>query len=75
MFDALFQALFSYRPVVFQQGEFRFDLTGASFLAADPQGDHDRHAHDLTAAGAARPRIICPVIHVTGFGSPVSRAS
>src|SRR6186713_2097876 len=34
MFDALFQALFSYRPVVFQQGEFRFDLTGASFFAA-----------------------------------------
>ena len=34
MFDALFQALFSYRPVVFQQGEFRFDLTGASLFAA-----------------------------------------
>src|ERR1041384_507720 len=34
MFDALFQALFSYRPVVFQQGEFRFDLTGASMFAA-----------------------------------------
>src|SRR6188508_415035 len=34
MFDALFQALFTYRPVVFQQGEFRFDLTGASFFAA-----------------------------------------
>jgi len=33
MFDALFQALFSYRPVVFQQGEFRFDLSGASFFA------------------------------------------
>jgi uncharacterized membrane protein len=34
MFDTLFQALFSYRPVVFQQGEFRFDLTGASLFAA-----------------------------------------
>src|SRR6187397_2329191 len=34
MFDALFQALFNYRPVVFQQGEFRFDLTGASLFAA-----------------------------------------
>jgi uncharacterized membrane protein len=34
MFDALFQALFTYRPVVFQQGEFRFDLTGASLFAA-----------------------------------------
>ena len=44
MFDALFQALFSYRPVVFQQGEFRFDLTGASFFAA---------AVALAAAGLA----------------------
>ena len=34
MFDALFQALFSYRPVVFQQGEFRFDVTSASLVAA-----------------------------------------
>jgi hypothetical protein len=34
MFEALFQALFSYRPVVFQQGEFRFDLSGASVFAA-----------------------------------------
>ena len=25
--EKLFQALFSYRPVVFQQGEFRFDVT------------------------------------------------
>jgi uncharacterized membrane protein len=34
MFDTLFQALFSYRPVVFQQGEFRFDVTTASLVAA-----------------------------------------
>ena len=34
MFEKLFQALFSYRPVVFQQGDFRFDLTTASFVAA-----------------------------------------
>ncbi|HEY6506914.1 MAG TPA: vWA domain-containing protein, partial [Vicinamibacterales bacterium] len=34
MFDALFQALFSYRPVVFQQGEFRFDASSASLVAA-----------------------------------------
>jgi len=33
VFDAIFQALFSYRPVVFQQGEFRFDVTTASFIA------------------------------------------
>ena len=34
MFERLFQALFSYRPVVFQQGDFRFDITTASFVAA-----------------------------------------
>ena len=34
MFDALFEALFSYRPVVFREGDFRFDVTAASFVAA-----------------------------------------
>jgi len=34
VFEKVFQALFSYRPVVFQQGDFRFDLTTASFVAA-----------------------------------------
>ena len=35
MLDAVFQALFSYRPVVFQQGELRFDAgTGALVAAA-----------------------------------------
>src|SRR5688572_32408987 len=34
MFERVFQALFSYRPVVFQEGEFRFDVTTASLVAA-----------------------------------------
>ena len=34
MFETIFQALFTYRPVVFQQGEFRFDVTTASLTAA-----------------------------------------
>ena len=34
MVDAIFQALFSYRPVVFQQGELRFDIGTGSFVAA-----------------------------------------
>jgi uncharacterized membrane protein len=34
LFDQLFQALFTYRPVVFQQGEFRFDVSTASMVAA-----------------------------------------
>ena len=34
MFDAIFQALFSYRPIVFQQGEFRVDISAWSLVAA-----------------------------------------
>ena len=34
MFDRIFQALFSYSPFVFSQGEFRFDLTLGSLIAA-----------------------------------------
>jgi uncharacterized membrane protein len=34
VFETLFQALFTYRPVVFQQGEFRLDVTSASLTAA-----------------------------------------
>jgi uncharacterized membrane protein len=34
VFDAIFQTLFSYRPIVFQQGEFRFDISTGSLVAA-----------------------------------------
>jgi uncharacterized membrane protein len=34
MFDRVFQALFSYRPVVFQEGDFRFDVSTSSLVAA-----------------------------------------
>ncbi len=34
MFDGLFQALFSHRLVVFQQGEFRFDISTGTLVAA-----------------------------------------
>ena len=33
MFETLFEALFSYRPVVFQQGEFHFNPTAGSSVA------------------------------------------
>lgn len=33
MLDSLFRFLFEYRPVVFQQGEFRFAPTSGSYLA------------------------------------------
>lgn len=34
MFDAIFRLLFHYRPVVFQQGDFRFAPTTGSYVAA-----------------------------------------
>jgi uncharacterized membrane protein len=34
VFDSIFQALFSYRPIVFQQGEFRFDVGTGALVAA-----------------------------------------
>ena len=33
MLESLFRLLFEYRPVVFQQGEFRFAPTGGSYVA------------------------------------------
>ena len=33
MLESLFRFLFEYRPVVFQQGEFRFAPTTGSYLA------------------------------------------
>jgi len=34
VFDAIFRLLFNYRPVVFQQGDFRFAPTAGSYVAA-----------------------------------------
>src|SRR5688572_1060831 len=33
MFERVFQALFSYQPVVFREGDFRFNVTPASLAA------------------------------------------
>jgi uncharacterized membrane protein len=33
MFESLFEALFSHRPIVFEQGDFRFDVTTSSLVA------------------------------------------
>ena len=38
MFDAIFQFLFTHRPVIFQQGELRFDLSTGSMVAATLAG-------------------------------------
>ena len=34
MFEATFQALFSYRPIIFEQGDFRLDPSVGSYVAA-----------------------------------------
>jgi uncharacterized membrane protein len=34
VFESVFQALFTYRPVVFQQGDFRFNVSTGSLVAA-----------------------------------------
>jgi uncharacterized membrane protein len=34
VFERIFQAFFSYRPVVFQQGDFRFDFATSAFVVA-----------------------------------------
>jgi hypothetical protein len=34
VFESLFRFLFEYRPVIFQQGEFRFGPTTGSYVAA-----------------------------------------
>ena len=34
MLDAIFRLLFNYRPVVFQQGEFRLAPSTGSYIAA-----------------------------------------
>jgi uncharacterized membrane protein len=34
LFDSLFQLLFSYRPIIFEQGEFRLVPTAGSYVAA-----------------------------------------
>jgi uncharacterized membrane protein len=34
LFERIFQAFFSYRPVVFQQGDFRFDFATSAFVVA-----------------------------------------
>ena len=34
MFETVFQALFTYRPVVFEQGAFRFDPSAGAYIAA-----------------------------------------
>ena len=73
MFDALFEALFSYRPVVFREGDFRFDVTAASFFAALVVGVvvaaaifTYRRVH--VGDGRVRDRVILTALRVAALG-------
>ena len=73
MFDALFEALFSYRPIVFREGDFRFDVTTASFVAAVLVGVVVAAAiftyrRVQVADGRVRDRVILTALRVAALG-------
>ena len=73
MFDALFEALFSYRPVVFREGDFRFDVTSASLVATLIVGVVVAAAiftyrRVQVADGRLRDRIILTTLRVAALG-------
>ena len=69
----LFEALFTYRPVVFQQGEFRFDVTTASLVAAAlVVRRHGRRPSSPTGAsastkGALRDRVVLTALRMAAL--------
>ena len=69
MFEALFTALFAYRPVVFQQGEFRFDASPgaivAAVLAAGLMVAAIRTYRTVRSKGRLRDRLVLTVLRVT----------
>ena len=71
MFDAIFQALFTYRPVVFQQGEFRFNMSTGSFVAAGLVAAVMVAAvityRGVRAKGRLRDRIVLTVLRMTAL--------
>ncbi len=73
MFDALFEALFSYRPVVFREGDFRFDVTSASLVATLVVGVVVAAAiftyrRVQVADGRVRDRVILTTLRVAALG-------
>ena len=71
MFDSIFQALFSYRPVVFQQGEFRFDISTGSLVAAALAGAVMVAAivtyRGVRGKGRLRDRIVLTALRMTAL--------
>ncbi|MBI3047266.1 MAG: hypothetical protein HYY76_03050 [Acidobacteria bacterium] len=71
MLDAIFQALFSYRPVVFQQGEFRFDAGTGALVAAGLAGAVMVAAivtyRSVRAKGRVRDRLVLTVLRMAAL--------
>ena len=71
MLEAIFQALFSYRPVVFQQGEFRFDIGTGSLVAAALAGTVMVAAaityNGVRSKGRLRDRIVLTVLRMAAL--------
>ena len=71
MFEQVFQALFSYRPVVFQQGDFRFDITTASFVAAGIaaliMGAAIFTSRTVGVNGRPRDRVVLTILRMTAL--------
>ena len=71
MLDAIFQALFSYRPVVFQQGELRFDAGTGALVAAGLAGIVMVAAavtyRSVRARGRLRDRIVLTVLRMAAL--------
>ena len=72
MLDAIFQALFNYRPVVFQQGEFRFDFGTGSLVAAALAGTVMVAAvltyRGVRGKGRLRDRIVLTMLRMAALG-------
>jgi hypothetical protein len=70
--DSLFQALFRYRPVVFQQGEFRFDIGTGALIAAAIAGAVAVAAvvtyRGVRGKGRLRDRIVLTALRMVALG-------
>src|SRR3954469_4666542 len=70
--DSLFRFLFEYRPVIFQQGEFRLAPSTGSYVAAAIAGSAVLLAvltsRGLSRRGRARDRVVLTVLRVATLG-------
>ena len=66
--DALFRFLFEYRPVIFQQGEFRLSPSTGSYVAAVLAGAAILLAvvtyRGLAGRGRVRDRVVLTILRI-----------